>query len=206
MPFEVMPILPVTGGQKEDQPKQLIDNIFSPEMRDVIYSNGKIETRAGLSKEYADDLLNPIKEMKVYETFTGDEILIKFTTKDIYQLDASNNKPLFLNPTYTTGTITVTNGSTTITGAGTLWDTTVDGRKNARAGDIIRLGSINGASPIFYEIASITSDTVLEKPLTIRGHREEKHTPSVKPLRRLLARHGELQISLMQLSEILLSQ
>ena len=140
MPFEAVPILPVTGGQKEDQPKQLIDRVFSPELRDVIYDNGKVKTRDGLTKEFTDDLLNPVKHMTVYKTFSGDETLLIFTTKDIYQFDATNNVPLFITPTYTTGTIDVTNGSKTVAGNGTLFDTTVNGRKNVRPGDYIRIG------------------------------------------------------------------
>lgn len=50
---------------------------------------------------------------------------------------------------YSTGTISVTNGSTTVTGSGTLW------ASNVNAGDKIRINER------WYEIASITNNTSL---------------------------------------------
>jgi hypothetical protein len=50
---------------------------------------------------------------------------------------------------YSTGTVTVTNGSTTVTGAGTLW------AANADAGMLLQVG---GAGP-YYVVKSVDSDT-----------------------------------------------
>ena len=162
MPFTAFPIIPIAGGQKEDQPRQLLQNIYSPNTRDMIYKDNTVEARAGLTKEFTDDLLNPVIHQTIYKNFAGNEFLLIFTTKDVYQFDNTNNDPLFITPTYTTGSIDVTNGNKTVAGNGTLWDTTVDGRKNLKAGDYIRIGTINAASAVWYEIDSITNDTSLE--------------------------------------------
>lgn len=162
MPFTAFPILPLTGGQKEDQPSELIVEQFSPDSRDVIYKDGDIETRSGLTKEFTNDLLSPLVHQFLYKQFSGTQFLILFTRLDIYYFDNTNNVPVFITPKYSTGTVDVTNGSKTITGNATLWDTAVNGRKNMRAGDYIRLGGLNDASPVWYEIDSVTNDTSAE--------------------------------------------
>jgi len=60
---------------------------------------------------------------------------------------------------YSTGTVSVTNGDATVTGSGTAWNT----NSNAAAG---RIMSINGVE---YVISSITSDTELELTATFGG-------------------------------------
>ena len=63
---------------------------------------------------------------------------------------------LVTQPQFTTGTLTITQGSTTITGSGTLWNTNNDfGVANMRVGGKIR---INGG-PEVYEITAVASDT-----------------------------------------------
>lgn len=60
---------------------------------------------------------------------------------------------------YTTGTIAVTRGSTTVTGTGTDWDTNNDfSEKNLIAGGKV---TINGTDEV-YTVASVTSDTAFE--------------------------------------------
>lgn len=57
---------------------------------------------------------------------------------------------------YSTGTVTITKGSTTLTGTGTAWDTdTGFGVNNTRAGGKI---TINGSFEV-YEVQSVSSDT-----------------------------------------------
>lgn len=57
---------------------------------------------------------------------------------------------------YSTGTVTATRGSTTITGASTLWNTANDfGVKNMRAGGKI----VIAGSPVPYTISSVSADT-----------------------------------------------
>lgn len=64
---------------------------------------------------------------------------------------------------YTTGTISaVTNGSTTVTGSGTTWTTSMAGRWIR----ITETDAANGGDGYWYEIASVTNSTtlVLKKP------------------------------------------
>lgn len=69
---------------------------------------------------------------------------------------AERRATLITQAQYTTGTLTATKGSTTITGSSTAWNTNNDFTvKNMRAGGKIR---INGGSEV-YEISSVASDT-----------------------------------------------
>ena len=69
---------------------------------------------------------------------------------------AERNAILLTQAEYTTGTLSVTQGSTTITGSSTAWNTNNSfGVANMRAGGKI---SINGGSEV-YEISSVASDT-----------------------------------------------
>lgn len=63
---------------------------------------------------------------------------------------------LVTHPEYTTGTVTITQGSTTLTGSGTAWATANDfGQNNARTtGRLV----INGTNEV-YRIASVDNDT-----------------------------------------------
>ena len=59
---------------------------------------------------------------------------------------------------YTTGTVTITRGSATLTGVSSLWNTNnTDGIKNARAGGKIVLSG----DDTVYEVSTVSSDTVL---------------------------------------------
>lgn len=69
---------------------------------------------------------------------------------------AERSAILITQAQYTTGTATATKGSTTLTGASTLWNTNNDFTvKNMRANGKIRLGG--GLNP--YTISSVSSDT-----------------------------------------------
>lgn len=69
---------------------------------------------------------------------------------------AERNAVLISQPEYTTGTLSVTQGSTTITGSGTTWNTNNNfGVANMRAGGKIR---INSGQEVF-EITAVASDT-----------------------------------------------
>lgn len=65
-------------------------------------------------------------------------------------------------PDYTTGTIvSITNGATTVTGAGTTWTANMAGR-------YIKIDGPDGDS-LWYEVASVTGATVLELTKTYDG-------------------------------------
>lgn len=63
---------------------------------------------------------------------------------------------LITQPTYSTGTVTISQGATALSGAATLWNTaTVFGPNNMRAGGKI----VIAGTAVVYEIASVSSDT-----------------------------------------------
>lgn len=71
---------------------------------------------------------------------------------------AERSATLVLHPKYETGTVTVTKGGTTVTGASTLWNTNNDfGQKNARAGGKIKFSGSNDT----YKVTAVASDTSL---------------------------------------------
>jgi len=70
---------------------------------------------------------------------------------------AERSGQLLTQPRYNTGTVTITKGSTTLTGASTLWDTANSfGVDNMRPGGKV---VISGRNEV-YEVSSVTSDTV----------------------------------------------
>lgn len=71
---------------------------------------------------------------------------------------AERSGVILTHPTYSTGTLSVTQGSTTVTGVGTLWNTAnAFGDNNARAGGKIQIAGTAEA----YEVASVAGDTSL---------------------------------------------
>lgn len=63
---------------------------------------------------------------------------------------------LITQPRYTTGTVTITEGSTTLTGASTAWTTLNSyGVANARAGGKVKIGSVTDV----YEVSTVGSAT-----------------------------------------------
>lgn len=70
---------------------------------------------------------------------------------------AERRNHLITQPSYSTGTIAITKGSTSLTGTGTLWNTNNDfSVSNARAGGKIKL-----TGPETYTVDSVGSDTAI---------------------------------------------
>ena len=128
---------------------------------------GVIDTRLmGRSKFLANPLPGPASLIDEFLLSTGSSILIYATLTDI--LNHSGGTPVYITPAYVTGTIAVTNGSPTVTGTGTAWNTSIGSsspRKNIRAGDFIFVGSAtqNTVSPAggWQKVLSVQSDTSL---------------------------------------------
>lgn len=76
------------------------------------------------------------------------------------------------NATYTTGTVSVTDGSATVTGSGTSWSTVT----NAEVGEYIKLPDGK-----WYKIASIASNTSLTIELTYYGDTASGQTYIISP-------------------------
>ena len=69
---------------------------------------------------------------------------------------AERTSVLITQPPYSTGTVTISQGGTTLTGISTAWNTAnVFGANNVRAGGKI---VIDGTNPV-YTISSVSSDT-----------------------------------------------
>lgn len=84
-------------------------------------------------------------------TNDGSVVIVVVTSKQAYSSVDGGNSWLNITPTYTTGTVTATNGSTTVTGAGgTAWQ--------ARGISANQFILIDGA---WYRISSVTNDTTL---------------------------------------------
>lgn len=76
------------------------------------------------------------------------------------------------NSNYTTGTITATNGSATVTGSGTSWNTTT----NAEVGEYIKLPDGK-----WYKITAIGSDTSLTIEVEYQGSTLAGQTYTISP-------------------------
>ncbi len=76
-------------------------------------------------------------------------------TTDLFVFDDNTNTVAYLTPRYETGTVSVTNGSPTVTGSGTAFDTEL------HAGCFIYVGAISETDPTaaWYEIDSVDSAT-----------------------------------------------
>lgn len=81
--------------------------------------------------------------------------LIFGNTTDLFVFNEGDGSVSYLTPRYETGTISVTNGSPTVTGSGTTWST------NLKAGDFIHLGAADEIDPeeVWYEIDTVDSNT-----------------------------------------------
>ena len=78
---------------------------------------------------------------------------------------AERSAVLRTQPSYTTGTVALTIGSTTVTGTGTAWNTANDySVNNVRAGGKMTFGGDN-----VYEVASVASDTSLTLTVAYNG-------------------------------------
>ncbi len=95
----------------------------------------------------------------------GGQFLLFGTTKDLYRYDEGTQTVVLLTPRYTTGTVSVTNASTTVTGSGTAWLT------EAKAGDRIHIGTADETDPTetWYDVAAIVSDTELTLSIPYAG-------------------------------------
>lgn len=89
----------------------------------------------------------------LFRSSTGVNTTVFGTKTDLFRYDEGTNTPRYITPIYNTGTISVVNGSPTVTGSGTLWVA------NVKAGDKIALGSTNVVTSAWYTVDSVDSDT-----------------------------------------------
>lgn len=105
-------------------------------------------------------LNGPVTLIDTFVQSNGSQITIFGTPTDLYQyLPASNPNIAFITPTSVNGTVSINNGSATLTGSGTTWKTQA---YPVKAGDKVFLGTANQTNPTstpWYTVQTVTSDT-----------------------------------------------
>ena len=148
--FEV--VSPVGGLNVMVSPGE-ITNIQSPDLRNVEFWEKELQGRFGRRKLTTAGLSGKVVGLDQYYLFSGASYLTAHSPKDVYRYYSSDKSWKYLTPTYTTGTVAVTNNSADIVGTNTVWST------NVAVGDKFRLGGLNDANPIWYEVQTVTDDT-----------------------------------------------
>jgi hypothetical protein len=120
-------------------------------------SSGQVQDFQDLYTDLTNRLKNTITDTNL---LTVAKRLINIALHDIIISDkyewGKRWATIVTQPSYTTGTVAASKGSTTVTGTDTLWNTNNDfGVPNVRAGGKIKISSE------VYEVASVASDTSL---------------------------------------------
>jgi len=122
-------------------------------------------------------LNGPIMLLDQYYKFDGTERLIAITTDDAYYYDVSSNTWKLITDCYTTGTVSVTNGSAVVTGSGTSWS------GNVSAGDKFGVGSTDpNEITTWYTIQSVDSDTQITLTSNYQGPTESGQSYCIRKL------------------------
>lgn len=108
------------------------------------------------------ELLNAVRESTT--TTATVDIAKRYINRALYDMHIDSEYPwavrrdvLLTHPTYTTGTVTISQGATALTGASTLWNTAnAWSQNNARAGGKLNLGGND-----VYTVDVVTSDTAI---------------------------------------------
>jgi hypothetical protein len=93
-----------------------------------------------------------------YSYNSGGEVVVVVTNRQAYITKDGGTTWVNVTPTYTTGTVTATNGSPTVTGAGTAWST-----RGITAYQLIVIDSA------VYQICSVNSDTSITLTANFAG-------------------------------------
>lgn len=108
------------------------------------------------------ELLNSVRESTTTSATTT--IAKRYINRSLFDMHidsafqwAERRAVLLTHPTYTTGTVTISQGSTALTGSSTLWNTAnAWSVNNARAGGRLNLGGND-----VYTVSTVTSDTAI---------------------------------------------
>lgn len=155
------PVLSPNLGVYYDRPPLAIPARGLKDARNVRLRNGRIvrDNMGWAPFPSADAPLNlggdPVTGINNFTPRSGGQFLLLCTTRDIYLFNESTSTVSFLTPRYATGTVSVTNGSATVTGSGTSWSSTV------RVGDFLHVGDSAQQDPEepWYEVLRVDSDT-----------------------------------------------
>lgn len=108
------------------------------------------------------ELLNAVREATTVTTTS--DIAKRYINRSLHDMHIDSDFPwatrrdtLLTHATYTTGTVTITQGATAVTGASTLWNTAnTFAQNNARVGGKL---TINGTD--IYNVTAVGSDTAI---------------------------------------------
>lgn len=145
-------------GLRKDMPSILMREAYTPDCQDVIWQDGEIHRIRKRLLEFDYQFPDKILSMEYYFKPSTDEWwFVVFTKRDIAYRDITNNRFVFINKLYTTGTITIeaTNLKKVI-GSETAFQT------NLKVGDFLKIGAGEvHSNSTWYEVDSIESETVL---------------------------------------------
>lgn len=141
-----------------DRPALAVPERAMTSCRNVRCKNGMLlNENMGWSRFLAATLNGPVTLIDTLIRRSGSQFLIFGTPSDLYAYDAGAQTVSFITPRYETGTLTVTSGSATVSGAGTLW------LANVKGGDQIHVGATGQTNPAaaWVTVQSVTNDTTL---------------------------------------------
>lgn len=145
-------------GLRKDVPSILMKEAYTPDCQDVIWQEGEVHRIRKRLLQFEYQFPDKILSMEYYIKPSNDQwYYVVFTKRDIAYRDIVNNRFVFINKLYTTGTITIGAGNLKlVTGTGTAFQT------NLKVGDFLKIGAgAVHAGSTWYEIDSISSETVL---------------------------------------------
>ena len=145
-------------------PRQVGDD-YVIDCSNVIFRDGTIQRRFGFNPVLEPLPITSYKPRHVVyfnQFYEAQKAVVCITDKDIWLYDQSltiGNRWQLITPIYTTGTVTVTSGSTSVVGSGTSWSTGLAGGSGIYE---IKFGSTDpNAAGTWYVINTINSDTSL---------------------------------------------
>lgn len=134
---------------------EIPDGGFSDGLNVRIRDSKLTNRNVGYESFTALSLGNQVLLIDDFVLSNGSSVSIFGTKSDLFYYDTGSEEPVYITPNYQTGTVTVTNGIATVTGAGTAWMT------NAKVGDQFSSGVAgeDTIDAIWYTILTVDSDT-----------------------------------------------
>lgn len=132
----------------------------------------------GFTQFLAGNLGNQVLMIDLIRQSNGAATTVFGTKSDLFRFDSGTGTTLYLTPIYDTGTVSVTNGSATVTGSGTTWTT------NVKAGDQLHVGAANqnSVSAAWVTVSSIVSDTEITLSVAYAGATASGQSYTVRKL------------------------
>lgn len=163
-------ILSPTLGLNVNYPHVFLKDEFTEDCADIFFERGEIWSAKKRSQLFTAVMPHEIINSKhFFKPTTSENWLVVFTRKDVAYRDSANNRFIFLNKIYNTGTLTSavnsSGGQMTLTFSGTAF------LSNVVVGDYIRIVGGSGTpyhtSQTWYPITQIVSNTQLKVTGTV---------------------------------------